>query len=228
MLRLIESLLMASPPTTSELVRAVAAVEMVDKLPSLTHVDTGACFGLSLEEAALAATRITMLHFVVTNRCSCSIFILPAGVSLPLHDHPGMTVHHRLLMGRLHDFSLDWVDQGKGLATVVRNAWREPSTDVTIIEPTKGGVLHAFSAGPEGPAVFIDVISPPYFAAPDHAPCTYFDVRPSGLSQAVGVIADPSTRYPAATLPYAVGTQLLAVATGDNDRACPAMDFLTS
>ncbi len=45
---------------------------------------------------------MTYLHIHDTPHYSLGIFMLPEGSSIPLHDHPGMTVVSQLLFGTLH------------------------------------------------------------------------------------------------------------------------------
>lgn len=45
---------------------------------------------------------VTYLHIHNTPAYSLGIFMLPAGTSIPLHNHPGMTVVSQLLFGSMH------------------------------------------------------------------------------------------------------------------------------
>lgn len=56
---------------------------------------------------------ITYLHLFEDDEMSMGIFCLPAGATIPLHDHPDMTVFSRVLYGQLFIQAFDWVKGGK-------------------------------------------------------------------------------------------------------------------
>jgi cysteamine dioxygenase len=106
-----------------------------------------------------------------------TVFFLPPAAAVPLHNHPGMTVFSKLLVGSAHVVSYDWVHPR------VCAAGSEPRTTTTMLTekvlddrftaassaralfPDAGGNLHRFVAGEEEPCAFLDVITPPYSPA---------------------------------------------------------------
>lgn len=101
------------------------------------------------------------------------LFQLAAGESLPLHDHPRMTVWLKVLGGRLRVRSYDWVEKtGRGgLARQVADREIGPQTAPQVLLADAGNLheIHALSS-----VAFLDVFSPYYSAA---RPCTYYRQR---------------------------------------------------
>lgn len=97
-----------------------------------------------------------------------SLFLLPAGGAIPLHDHPGMVVLMRVVLGRVRVTSLDWVERRALLARRADVSDLGASDHVLAAGPTERN-LHAVEA--LEPSAFVDVLTPDY--AGDR-PCTYF------------------------------------------------------
>jgi len=124
--------------------------------------------------------------------CQIGIFCIPAGSQIPLHDHPGMTVVSRVLVGTLRVTSYDWETpympgpgadaNGPGwkpprLQAAARRRPRvvldadDPEANTHVLFPTTDGNLHAFEAVTD--VAVLDVLAPPY--APSRGrDCTYF------------------------------------------------------
>ncbi|KAG8049325.1 hypothetical protein GUJ93_ZPchr0009g134 [Zizania palustris] len=115
------------------------------------------------------------------------IFFLPRNAIIPLHDHPGMTVFSKLLIGALHIRSYDWVDPEPAssggssssdqlrLAKRVVNGFFTAPCDTSVLYPTTGGNLHRFRA--IAPCAILDIIGPPY-STEDGRDCTYYAAIP--------------------------------------------------
>ncbi|KAL7709011.1 PCO ADO [Lotmaria passim] len=120
-------------------------------------------------------------------------FVIPPGRVLPLHDHPGMTVWQRVMHGRLHICSL--VSDAPP-ATMKSSPDATPATVVfsgevdgigEAVYPARvftfgerdGSMLHEIrNVDPERPALFVDIIAPPYYQSPTNIPCGYYGAEP--------------------------------------------------
>ena len=101
-----------------------------------------------------------------------SLFVVPAGAALPLHDHPEMTVFLRTMVGRLRIRSFDWAsDVGPGLAREIANIETTPDAPPCVLLPERGN-LHAIESASEGDSVFLDLFAPYYDDA--LRPCTCY------------------------------------------------------
>ncbi|KAL3669860.1 hypothetical protein V7S43_005237 [Phytophthora oleae] len=118
--------------------------------------------------------RVHYQHIYEDETFSIGIFILPPGVSIPLHDHPGMSVVSRLLYGSLHVKSYDLVKDGSGKKYTARLLADEVVTapHTTELLPDCGN-LHELIGGDDIGCAFFDIITPPYDAN-EGRDCTYF------------------------------------------------------
>lgn len=97
-----------------------------------------------------------------------SVFLVPAGAVLPLHDHPGMTVLLRTLAGRFAIRSYDWAESG--LARIAAERTVSPSDPPQVLRPDQAN-LHRIEAVEDG--AFLDLFSP-YYSEEEGRPCTYY------------------------------------------------------
>lgn len=112
---------------------------------------------------------------------SLVLFFLPASAIIPLHNHPEMTVFSKLLLGTMHIKAYDWADpvaveNGEQppplrLAKLKANDVFTAPCNTSVLYPTSGGNIHAFTA--ITPCAVLDVLGPPY-SKEDGRDCTYY------------------------------------------------------
>ncbi|XP_061563929.1 2-aminoethanethiol (cysteamine) dioxygenase a [Cololabis saira] len=124
----------------------------------------------------------TYMHICETEVFSMGVFLLRAGASIPLHDHPGMNGMLKVLYGKVKVRSFDKLESGPASSVAVPARFRP-----AVSAPQRGSIWRAtlrsaaqFSedSGPcmltpardnlhqiqalDGPAAFLDILAPPY------------------------------------------------------------------
>lgn len=135
--------------------------------------------------AVKGTPRITYTTIYKCNNFSMCIFFLPPTAVIPLHNHPGMTVFSKLLLGSMHIKSYDWVDPVIStdskpsvqlrLANLVIDSDFTAPCNTCILYPTSGGNMHTFRA--ITPCAVLDILGPPY-SKEDDRDCTYYRDHP--------------------------------------------------
>jgi len=88
-----------------------------------------------------------------------AVFLLPKGVAMPLHDHPGMTVASKLLYGMVEVEEYDWVDKPKGFCRKYTEKGDANEMKVHAIGAEYCNI-HTFKAITN--SAILDIITPPY------------------------------------------------------------------
>ncbi|MED6196441.1 hypothetical protein PIB30_047581 [Stylosanthes scabra] len=132
--------------------------------------------------------RVTYTTIYKCDNFSLCIFFLPAKGVIPLHNHPEMTVFSKLLLGKMHIKSYDWVDpeitsclsppQSQSQLRLAKlkadNVFSAPC-DTSVLYPRTGGNIHEFTA--ITPCAVLDVMGPPY-SKEDGRDCSYYKDHP--------------------------------------------------
>jgi hypothetical protein len=103
-----------------------------------------------------------------TSAAHASVFTLPAGGVLPLHDHPAMTVICKVLRGRMRVEAFEWVDHQARMARSLGAHELDETSDPVVFGPEPGR-LHRITALDD--CAFIDLFAPYY---DDERPCRYY------------------------------------------------------
>lgn len=131
------------------------------------------------------------LEYLKLHECAAftmGVFCFPENGTIPLHDHPGMTVVSKLLYGRVRVRSYDWVKtededaradvstRVPRLARLVADREIQPPIPPLSLYPSDANV-HTFHALTD--AALLDVLAPPY-AVDNGRDCHYFAETPLG------------------------------------------------
>ncbi|EME30663.1 Plant cysteine oxidase 5 [Galdieria sulphuraria] len=123
------------------------------------------------------------INFVNVAECqsfAISVFVIPTGLKLPLHDHVGMTVITKVLWGELDVDSFDFIEKDKfvchhmGGEGVQYPSFTMRAGDCQLFYPFKAN-LHEFKARRR--CAIVDFMWPPYNPAEDRD-CHYFMSQP--------------------------------------------------
>lgn len=159
--------------------------------------------GITLEDLGLTVNAVKLLkrplcmHVHSSARFDLSVFLLPAGKSLPLHDHPGMTVVSKVVHGSLRLSAYSKITPspdssepppGKKLRSstsasasagtassvtpVIVNVGKSAADPAWLLSPTEGN-LHELTA--ESSCVIFDVLLPPY--NPPERDCHFYTLQ---------------------------------------------------
>lgn len=104
--------------------------------------------------------------------CQSSVFVLPEGATIPLHDHPAMTALCKVLHGRMRIHTYRWLDGARLLATDHGTTDLDPESPVSALLPHPGE-LHEVTALTD--CAFFDVCTP-YYDDDAGRPCRYYGV----------------------------------------------------
>lgn len=194
------------PPAYVERLRQV--------LDNLSVSDVGLSPHMPYSEPFVAGQTpvIKYRHFYEGERFSFGIFYLPPSGVIPLHNHPGMTVFSKLLLGKMHIKSYDWAtdppthstsaelnipnveSSSVRLAKVEVDSYFTAPCRTVILYPSAGGNMHRFTALTA--CAVLDVVGPPY-SDPDGRHCQYYLDFPiaNGSGDEESVLDGESERY---------------------------------
>ena len=146
-------------------------VSLLRAMSSLTLNDVG----MTLLEAQ-ACPRNQCFEIFSNENIQLAVFIIPGGQKLHLHDHPGMAVISKLLVGELQVSSYSQIGPREELGIPVELSGVERKRH-DIDDPWCLSALvknfHEFTAIGD-PCVVFEALFPPY--GDDHRECTYYNI----------------------------------------------------
>jgi len=167
----------------------LAAAGDLESARSAMDLLTAEDVGLESAQPLMRGDPICYHHVYSDSQLTISIFVLPEGAVLPLHDHPDMTVLSKLIYGSLRVTSFDMPEEAAAPPKrsvfelfepyVARLRCGPPSRGTVTascqtlrLDPTKGNI-HQFEA--VSTTAIFDILTPPYndFAGRS---CHYYEV----------------------------------------------------
>lgn len=132
------------------------------------------------------------LNIAVTSQFQISVFIIPKGHFLPLHDHPNMCVLTKVITGELkvRSFSKQEIESFNNNNKLINNKKNIPVilskdcinnnlNDSWFLTPNDDNI-HEFSCHGDQTCVFLDILLPPYNNSDRNI--NYFHVTKSNLN----------------------------------------------
>lgn len=151
-------------------------------LTCLQHMnDVSLCdVGLTSEDVEIA-TYSQCMNVVSHPDFQMSVFLIPAGCSLPLHDHPNMVVCSKIVSGTMQVKSLSPLFpqelhmSGAGVASLDWDVVKTPMDDSWLLTPSSGNI-HSFTA--KSSCVVLDILLPPY-CEEEQRTCVFYSAEQS-------------------------------------------------
>ncbi|XP_031847232.1 2-aminoethanethiol dioxygenase [Nomia melanderi] len=165
-----------------------------DKLWNLMNKITAEDVNLNkqiLDFIQIQAAPMCVIDIFENKDLTISIFILKHGVTMPMHDHPGMHGFLKVISGavQVNSYTLKTNDDhiiklNKEIAAFRHRPISLHSNSPACVLTPQDKNLHEISCI-EGPAAFLDILSPPYDeddSGNGPRPCTFFKTISSKLS----------------------------------------------
>ncbi|XP_043958310.1 2-aminoethanethiol (cysteamine) dioxygenase a [Gambusia affinis] len=183
----------------NELISLVTSVRAKDLkiIPPKNKPSSGA--------AAPLSPPVTYMHICETEVFSMGVFLLKAGTSIPLHDHPGMNGMLKVLYGKVNVRCLDKLENSLPVPPRLEPALAPLQTPVVWRSVLRSVAEYSENSGPclltpvrdnlhqidavDGPAAFLDILAPPY-NPDDGRDCHYYRVLRSEAEPATDAKVD--------------------------------------
>ncbi|XP_076005776.1 2-aminoethanethiol (cysteamine) dioxygenase a [Genypterus blacodes] len=148
-----------------------------------------------------AGPPVSYMHIIETEVFSMGVFLLTAGASIPLHDHPGMNGMLKVLYGKVSVRCFDKLDENLNVSatpprfqppldpsqtgslrpSLLRSVAEYSETSGPCLLTPEQDNLHQIEAA-DGPAAFLDILAPPY-DPDDGRDCHYYKALQTAAEQ---------------------------------------------